>query len=200
MADVHTTRRVALAFAIVLVRSAYVAGGPANSEALNTNICEISDKPSEYEGKLVRIRAVYAGTFESSELLDRSCGKSVWFTTSEGNASVAAIVVYSPYPKVPEVPVELVKDKEYEKFTKLAYATVENLQAEYEVTATFTGRIDRCKDFKLSKNGIGNGFGQRGRSEFQLVLRSVSDVNATEAKGILQPTRSALPDHIPEKQ
>ena len=198
MFDVHTSGRVASAWAIVLVCS-YVATGQRTSEVVNTTICKISNKPSAYVGKLVRIRAVYAGSFEGSYLADPTCGKSVWFTTPEGNANVAAIVVHSPYPKMPDTTFQLVKDKEYDKFTKLAYARLENLQPEYDVTATFIGRIDRCKDFKLDKKGFGNGFGQMGQSEFQLVLRSVSDVNAEEAKSIVEPTRSAIPDHIPEK-
>ncbi len=196
--DVHTSGRVASALAVVLVCS-YLATGQTTIEAVDTTICKISSKPSAYDGKLVRIRAVYAGSFEGSYLGDHTCGKSVWFTIPEGNANVAAIVVHAPHPKVPDVAFQLFKDKEYYKFTKLAYATVENLQPEYQVTATFTGRIDRCKDFKLDEKGFGNGFGQMGQSEFQLVLRSVSDVNAEEAKGILEPTRSAVPDHIPEK-
>jgi hypothetical protein len=188
--DVPTSGRVASVLAAVLVCS-YVAAGQTTSEAVDTTICKISNKPSAYNGKLVRIRAIYAGSFEGSYLGDPTCGKSVWFTTP-------AIVVHTPYPKVPDATFQLVEDEEYDKFTKLAYATVENFQPEYQVAATFTGRIDRCKDFKLDKKGFGNGFGQMGQSEFQLVLRSVSDVNAEEAKGI-EPTRSAIPDHIPEK-
>jgi len=197
--DVHTTR-VASALAIALVCS-FVAAGQTSVEAVNTTICKISSKPSAYDGKLVRIRAVYVGSFEGSYLEDPTCGKSVWFTTPEGNQNVAAIVVHTPNPVVPDASFRLAKDKEYDKFTKLAYSTVENLKPKYQVTATFTGRIDRCKDFKLDKNGFGSGFGQMGQSEFQLVLRSVSDVNAEDAKGIglLEPTRSAIPDHIPEK-
>jgi len=196
--DVRTSGRVASAWAIVLGCSS-IAAGQTISEVVKTTICKISNKPSAYEGKLVRIRAVYAGSFEGSYIIDPTCGKSVWFTTPEGNANVAASVVQSPYLKAPDTTFQLVKDKEYDKFTKLAYATVANLQPEYEVAATFTGRIDRCKDFKLDKKGFGNGFGQMGQSKFQLVLRSVSDVNAKEAKGIVEPRRSAMPDHIPEK-
>jgi hypothetical protein len=37
-----------------------------------------------------------------------------------------------------------------------------------------------------------------GGSEFQLMLRSVSDVKVGDAKGSLIPTRSTLPDRLPE--
>jgi hypothetical protein len=95
--DVHTSGRVVSALALVLVCS-YLATGQTPSEVANTTICKISSKPAAYDGKLVRIRAVYAGSFEGSYVLDPACGKSIWFTTPEGNANVAAVVVHTPYP------------------------------------------------------------------------------------------------------
>jgi hypothetical protein len=190
--------RVASVLAIFLAWS-YFAVGQTTTETVNTTICKISHRPAPFEGKLVRIKAVYAGSFEGSYLLDPACGKSVWFTTPDESANIAAVLGDSAYPKVPEATFDLVRDKEYEKFTNLAYAAVENFQPEYEVTATFTGRIDRCNDFKVNKKGFGNGFGQMGLSEFQFVLHSLADVNAKKAEGLVEPTRSALPSYIPEK-
>ena len=149
---------------------------------------------------MVTLEAVYAGSFEGSYLIDPICRKSVWFTTPEGNANLAAITVHVPYPKTPERNFQLIKDEDYEKFRKFAYLMVENFQPEYEVTARFTGRIDRCKDFKVDKNGLGNGFGQMGRSELQLLLQSVSDVKTKKAEGVLTPRRSVLSDEIPAKR
>jgi hypothetical protein len=197
--DVKVNSKTSLSFAIVLLLPLFTFA-QVPSEVMNTTICNIAKRPSAYDGKMVRIRAVYGGSFEGTYLVDSSCKKSVWFTTPEGNPNIAAVVVHSPYPQVPETTFQLVKDREYEKFTNLAYATAENLQPENEVTATFTGRIDHCTHFKLNKKGFGNGFGQMGRSELQLVLQSVSDVDAKEAKGILTPSRSTLPDHIQEDQ
>ena len=126
-----------------------------------------------------------------------SAAKKSGFTTPEGNAgNIAAFVVPRPYPEMPEATFALVRDKEYEKFAYFAYATTRG-QSEYEVSAAFIGRVDRRKNFKAGKYG-GNGFGHMGCCEFQVMLRSVSEVKVGEAKGSLIPTRSALPDRLPE--
>ncbi len=163
--------------------------------------CKIYSNPSAYDGVMVRIRAVYSGSFEGSYLSDIKCfDKSLWFTAPEGIASMAAANLGGrSYPKVAEPDFTLVKDKEYEKFTRFAYATVENLEPAYRVTATFTGRLDRCRDFRLGKNWVGNGFGQMGQSEYQLVLKSVSEIDVEQATGHVETVPSKLPDDISER-
>jgi hypothetical protein len=166
---------------------------------MEATICRIVTHPSSYDGKLVRVRAYFAGSFEGSYLVDDKCGKGIWFTTSDGVRSLAVILVHNPYPDVPEPDFSLVKDKEYEKFTTFAYSIGVNMEPEFKVTATFAGRIDRCRGFKLNKSGFGNGFGQMGQSEFQFTLQSVSEVSVEEAKNPFAPVRSELPTHLPEE-
>jgi hypothetical protein len=200
MKDVYVTWRTVSVYGMLVVCS-YITAGQTARHAANTTICKIAAKPSEYVDKLIRIRALYAGSFEGAYLVDPTCQKSVWFTTPEGMAKNTAIIaVQGQPPKTAEPSFELVKDEEYDKFEKLAYATTENLLPEYEVTAMFTGRLDHCKDFKVNKNGFGNGFGQMGQSEFKFVLQSVSESKVKEAEGVLAPTRSTISDHIPAKQ
>jgi hypothetical protein len=172
----------------------------AQTRSKATTICQIAAMPAVYANKMVSFRAIYAGSFEGSYLVDPICRKSVWFTLPDGNANVAVIAVHGSYPKTPERNFELIKGEEYDKFRKFAYATLENLQPEYKVTAMFTGRIDRCKDFKVNKDGFGNGFGQMGGSEFQLVLLSISEVKAKKAEGVLRSVPSVLSDQIPAKK
>jgi len=198
-AGVRMRLRVASACTLILACS-WITVAQTKTEAATTTICRIIAKPGAYAGKMVSVEAVYAGSFEGAYLVDPICRKDVWFTTPEQNASIAAITVRGPYPRTPKSNFELIKDEEYDKFEKFAYATVENLQPQYEVTAIFTGRIDRCNNFKVDKNGFGNGFGQMGQSEFQLVLLSVFDVKVKQAEGILTPEKSVLPDQIPTKR
>lgn len=72
------------------------------SEVINTTICNIAKRPSAYDGKMVRIRAVYGGSFEGAYLIDSLCKKSLWFTTPRGKPNVDTVLVHRPYPKVPE--------------------------------------------------------------------------------------------------
>jgi hypothetical protein len=161
--------------------------------------CKLYTSPSAYKGMMVRIRDVYLGSFEGSYLSDIKCHKGMWFTTPDGNPgmNVAVISRRGQDPKVAGANFSLVADQEYAKFTQFAYATVENLEPAYKVTATFKGRLDRGKNFKLGKDGFGNGFGQMGQSEYQLILQSVSEVTVEEAPPFgPEPILSILPDHI----
>jgi hypothetical protein len=47
--------------------------------------CKLYAKPSAYDGIMVRIRAVYGGSFEGSYLFDVHCHKDLWFTTPSVN-------------------------------------------------------------------------------------------------------------------
>lgn len=147
---VRLTAKFSSAVAILLTcQSVLLAQSP--QKIVRTSICKIFSKPSAYDGKLVRIRAVYSGSFEGSYIFEPKCGRDVWFTTP-----IAAVAVSGFYPKVAEPSFSLIDDEEYEKFKRFAYPTAENLQPSYRVTATFTGRIDHRKGFKIEKNAFGN--------------------------------------------
>lgn len=55
--------------------SAPTAGTPASSESelLELSFCQIVAKPEEYEGKVIRIRAVYSFGIHGATIGDRSC-------------------------------------------------------------------------------------------------------------------------------
>jgi hypothetical protein len=182
---------------LLLVACPPLLAGQTDGSVLKTTICAIADKPNLFDGRLVQITATYGGSFEGSYLSDPACSKSVWFTTPDGVATLAVITIGSSYPQVAKPKFELLRDKDYKEFTAFAYATGENFLPEYTVKATFVGRIDHCKNFKILDSGFGNGFGQMGRSELQFVLRSVSNVSAEEFY-LIAPIRSILPDYLPE--
>jgi len=184
------------ASSVLLVVSA-VASAQHQPTPVKTNVCKLFGNPSAFDGKIVQIKATFSGSWEGEYLRDAKCEKAIWFTTPEGSPGVAAMVVPADHPTPRPLTFALVKDADYEKFTRYAYATVENLQREYEVTATFTGRIDHCNGFKKNPDGFGNGFGHMGASEFQFVMKSVSDVVAEQSKTILTPSTSTGPVEIP---
>jgi hypothetical protein len=73
------------------------------------------------------------------------------------------------------------------------------MEPAYKVTATFTGRLDRCRNFKLGRDWVGNGFGLMGQSEYQFILLSVSDINVRPATFGPETIPSTLPDRLPEE-
>lgn len=105
---VRLTAKFSSAVAILLTcQSVLLAQSP--QKIVRTSICKIFSKPSAYDGKLVRIRAVYSGSFEGSYIFDPKCGRDVWFTTP-----IAAVAVSGFYPKVAEPSFSLIDDEEYE--------------------------------------------------------------------------------------
>jgi len=187
--------------AILLLGCVHLALAQIKDAALNASICQLFENPSKYEGKLVRIRAVFVGSFESSGIVDPKCHKSIWLTTPSGLLrSVGAILISQRSPSVPRADFELVKDKDDEKFDRLTSSFGKSnwpYCADYKVTATFTGRLDHRLDFVKDEKGA-NGFGHMGLSEFQIVLRSVSDVQSEDdpCEFLPHPTLTELPDHI----
>jgi hypothetical protein len=165
-----------------------------DSSPVKTSICEIVRKPDSYDGKLVEVTATESGTWEGSWLLDTHCDEAFWFTTPEIAAEIASITGDTTTPKAH---FRVVEDDEYKGFAQYANATVENLQREYDVTGTFVGLVQRRKDFKRSPNGYANGFGYLGSSEFQFVLRSVSNIKAQKTNA-LTTIPSTVNEEIPE--
>jgi len=114
--------------------------------------CSVYDAPPTFEGRMVTIRAVYSPTpFEGDYLLDTECKKGMWFTTPTG-AHFGAILTSHSQAKVHEPTFEVIKDKQYEQFIQFAYARTANLEPEWQVTATFKGRLDRSKNFALDES------------------------------------------------
>lgn len=117
--------------------------------------------------------------------------------TTPAEHKTFALISGSTYPKQQEPTLNVIEDTEYERFNRFASATSMNLEPMFKVTATFVGRLDRRKNFKLGKNGWGNGFGADGASEYQFILHSVSEVDVEQAPPLgPQPIDSTLPDRI----
>jgi hypothetical protein len=197
-------RAIALAVGLMIVLTCIVSAFGQSSEPVITSVCRVFQSPDAFDGKVVQIRARYAGSWEGAYLVDDQCQEPIWFTTPDGISSIRSIAVISvsgDQARAPEVTFSLVKDNDYEQFSRFAYAT-ENLQPVYDVTATFIGRVDHVRRFQIHANGFGNGFGQMGRSELQFVLKSVTDVDvkkSVQVFGPVQPIVLPLPDHISEQ-
>jgi hypothetical protein len=63
-----------------------------------SNICRVYTNSYAYDGTPVRVRDVYADSFEGAYLVHSTCDKVLWFTTPEGNTSVAASLIHRLYP------------------------------------------------------------------------------------------------------
>ena len=172
--DVNLEQKCGLAVAILLTSHFLVAQSP--EKPLDTTICKLTANPSAYIGTFVRIRAVYIGPFEGEGLHDPNCKQGQW------NGKSAIRLVAS------EDKSKVIKDREYDKFQRFAYATTGCCAApEYKVTATFIGQI------------VGRNVRRHKESNWHFVLRSVSDVVAEEPDEAITPTRSPLPDRLPDK-
>lgn len=150
---------------------------------------------------MVTIRAVYSSSrFDGTYLIDNRCKVAMWFTTPADHKTSSHLSAPT-YPEVQEPSFRVIKGKQYERFTRFADATTVQGELMFTVTATFVGRLDRSKNFNLGKNGLGNGFGSGGASEYQFILHSVSDVEVEQAPSYLpQPIPSTLPDRISDEK
>ena len=192
---VYTSRKFGLAWATLLVLSA-LAHGARPEKVMPTTLCKIFSNPDKFAGSVVRIRAQYFGPFEVSALSDPSCDRPILFEASE-MAKETAIDATS-YPQAHEAALE--NEKDWNKFYELTSGRMGTLGEDYDVFATFTGRLDHCKNLGIGADGLGNCFGDTGRSEFRLVVWTLSDVTTQEKKNALSPTRSKLPDKLSDNR
>jgi hypothetical protein len=146
--------------------------GQSPTEPVEASVCKLIAEPAVYYGRLVRVRAVYVSSFEMEGLHDPNCSPNKW----NGSDTLGRLDMHN-----------LIEDKEAEEFERFAYATTGCCGTpEYKVTATFTGRIDGC-NIRRSK-----------RSSCVFTLQSVSNVVAEEPDVAVWPTRSSLPDRLPD--
>jgi hypothetical protein len=181
-------------------------------EPTHATICQIYAQPDAFDGQIVTIRARLGAAWIPAYLQNEAgvcvvdgkrIDRMIFVTTPEQVSSAAERPVGGNEAEPPTAQFELIKDEEYVRLTSLALSEA-NRNNTGKVVAWFTGRIDYCKHFKAYDHGLaGNGFGHRGETEIELVLKSVSKVELEfiDWSGInyAQPVASALPDHIPEK-
>jgi hypothetical protein len=183
---------------------------PVNEEAsvirqakpIETTICAIAENPAAFNNKLVRVKGHYSGNFEYSMLSGDGCPESLWFEYASDNDSPPGLVIHVSGGALPggedekgwrirPLPVSLVQDKNFEHFERLMKARVKAEQwgekrhpgrfVSYQVTATFTGRIDgvsrEIREFHRKRSPLDSadflGFGQMGLFDAQLIMQSV---------------------------
>lgn len=138
----------------------------AQKGPIEATVCKISEDPSYYNNKLVRVRGYVDGNFEYSLLLDEHCNEtSIWFAFADGAGPPQLAVMIrgkgvagssnSKGRRIAPIPVHLIRDASFDALMHyLATSTKGKACAEgpppdlppdcttYRVTATFTGRVD----------------------------------------------------------
>ena len=170
----------------------------SSAEFLQTSICEALANPERFNGKKVKFKAKYSGTWEGAWLSDNEC---------EGGAGELLLPGYSELAgryrilQLAEQAPELVRNKAWLDFdsatrrlyTGMSYTTTDGTvhQGDYDyVTAEFSGLLVIKRNFRV-KNGFGNGWGHLRMSRFLLIVSSVSAVSA-------HPCACPRPDVPPE--
>jgi hypothetical protein len=176
------------------------------SEPVATTICEVLADPSAFNNKLVQVRGYVTISFEYSLLHSEECSGEIWFALGDGSGPPGLAVtvngrgtpgetsthgVHSP-----PIPIRLIRDANFEKFENYLTESAKVQPGKpcgpdchlYQVTATFTGRIDGVsKDVHAahlkrlpSQSSDSKGFGQMGLFDAQLVVQAVKDVEAVD--------------------
>jgi hypothetical protein len=174
---------ITIFFLLVLAALPLRAQTPAPKQAhaanapLAVDACEILAHPSRYNGKLVKARGNFRRTAK-------------WSGIEKVNCSDEILVVDPADPSVtPPANFQIQDDAAYKSFKKsseelkpgdAATQFEANLRYKYEVSATFTGRLDSA-DIRLPSGKIQSlpGFGPQEMFRARLVLKSVSAVVAT---------------------
>jgi hypothetical protein len=171
-----------------------------HAQVADTTVCDILKNPQSFNGKIVRVKATVAATFDQFVVKGADCGLSnnnLWLSYPEGTkakAGPALMVRVQParnfagaVAAVQRTPVHLDKNnKDFKQFDSLLAAPFRKGGMclgcnRYEVTATLVGRLDGVADATLRRDaadkitGFG-GFGNMNAYSARLVLQSVSDV------------------------
>ena len=176
------------------------------AEPIATTVCKILEDPASFNNKLVQVHGYLSISFEYSILHSESCSGGIWFALADdlGPRGLRMIVrgnavagTQSPGGHwEPPIPVKLIRDANFEKFDNyLRQSTVGAPWSpcgsdchRYQVTATFTGRIDAVSNeihtahLKKSPSEPSDrkGYGQMGLFDAQLVVQSIQGVEALD--------------------
>ena len=175
----------------------------AVAQTVETSVCDILGKPSNFDGKIVRVKATVAAGFDEFIAKGSGCGlpiNAIWLAYPEGTkvkaGPVATLRLISAKNGTSTVPVssaaevKLDKSKDFASFDSYL-STPAKLKGvcpgcvKYTVTATLTGRIDSAKGDPVVRDVSGNiiainGFGNLSLYPVRLVLQSVTEVVAQE--------------------
>lgn len=192
-------RRGVVPIVLRLASVACLLVGSAAAKPVPTSVCEIARSPASFDGKLVRLRATVVSGFEVFGIEDPGNKKCdmIWLSYP-GGGPVASTSFGPATPNLRRPPVKLKNNRQLKRFQKLLDAQMYPRSrgntciacSRYEVTATFTGRLDYA--------GRGHGFGHLNAFKARLVLKSVSNVSATDLASrydlqLFSPT----PVHLP---
>jgi len=175
----------------------------AQQKPIETTVCAITENPSAFNNKMVRIHGDVSGNLEYSELSEDRCSSSIWFAYGNGDGppGVVAYVTGGAEPgaqdsegkRILPIPVKLVQDSNFKRFQSLMKARVRadersektnrNGCAFHRVSATLVGRIDAVSPevhaFHLKRTPLDRadylGFGQMGLFDAQFILQSVEN-------------------------
>jgi hypothetical protein len=176
-----------------------------NAQAVDTTVCAILKNPKSFDGKIVRIKGIAIAGFDQFAIKDSSpCGyqvDSIWLDYpqgTKGKAGPLTLVQIQParnfagtYTPPTRAAVTLDKSKDFKQFDNLL-SQPHNKGAgmclgctRYQVSATFTGRLDAVVDPSLGRDKDGKiigfgGFGNMNAYPARLVLQSVADVSPKE--------------------
>jgi hypothetical protein len=185
---------------------ACVAAGTAAAQAVDVNVCDVVKHPTNFDGKIVRIKGVVFSGLDSFIIKDASgdCGfpvDAIWLEYPQGTkakSGPAEVVHIQPAhnfagtvaaPTRAAVTLDA-KSKEFKQFDSLLAQPHKSDAmclgcARYEVAATLTGRLDAVADASLKHDGAGKitgfgGFGNLNQYPARLVLQSVTDITPKE--------------------
>jgi hypothetical protein len=158
--------RLLLLIGVVVVLASLLVGAPGTPTTVaSVSLCELLAHPDQFDGRTVRLRANYSGTWEGYYLTDTAC--TALHAQGEGIVYVAGTNDLT-LPR--HLSVEFVNDDGAREFavaaksicngmneTHYVAGKVESCQYDY-VTADFVGLIVVKKGFRV-RDGFGNGFG-----------------------------------------
>jgi hypothetical protein len=171
-----------------------------------TSVCEILENPSAFNNKLVEVRGYVSVGFEDSTLHSESCSGEIWFALADGSGPPGLAMTVNGLGKPggsdsnrsrkQPIAISLIRDANFEKFESYLSASTYRVPLapcgpdchRYQVTATFTGRIDAVSNEihaahlkkPRSKPSDFKGYGQMGLFDAQLVVESMKQVEAVD--------------------
>jgi hypothetical protein len=196
---------------LVLVQPTEAGQHPAirkQQKPIETTVCKILQDPSAYNNKLVRVRGEVNVGAEYSLLVQPDCSQAIWLAL-HGDSSPGLIATVkgqgtagstdSSGRRIAPLPVRLVRDSNYREFMHYMEISAKGETCldeppptsipdctTYQLTATFTGRIDavskKVHEAHLKRTSQDppdfKGFGHMGLLDAQLVVQSVEHVSA----------------------
>jgi len=174
-----------------------------HAQVVDATVCDILKNPASFNGKIVRIKATVAASFDRFALEGDGCNQHVsgiWLSYpdgTKGKAGPVALVEMQPAQNfagtidaTQRTPVTLDKGKDFKQFDSLlSLQFKENSMClgctKVKVTATLTGRLDGVAQAAITRDGSGKivswtGFGNMNAYSARLVLQSVVDITAQE--------------------